>query len=216
MTMASLFDAINAAAAALNNGLSPNPSPVSEGKVQPRVQPKVQPGAQAKVQPKVRVQPKSAISGSEKGTVKSEKSSTEPVRPKVTPKAGTAAPNAQPTKPTPKTGAANKQESIDISKLQVKFAIPEDFKMAIRLYMEGRAKADSAIARKMKADGKSIDGCCEYIYRIMMRRAAKQLTERKNTGIGVTGDPDEVYGMAMHYYDESEETLKAELNGKEA
>ena len=202
--MASLFDAINAAAAALSANAETT-EPRSNGTTEPRVKPRVQ--------PKQRVQPKSAMSGSEK-------SSTEPARPKIMPsgaKAGTAAPK-QPTKPTTKTDTpkTKKQEPIDISKLQVKFAIPEDFKMAIRLYMEGRAKADSAIARKMKADGKSIDGCCEYIYRIMMRRAAKQLTERKNTGIGVTGDPDEVYGMAMHYYDESEESLKAELNGTEA
>lgn len=201
--MASLFDAINAAAAALNK--------------------------QTENQPKQRVQPKVAGSNGQNGSngrVKPKAQPTKPIEPNkptegAAPKGSTAAPKTQPAakatpKAAPKTAQPKKQEPIDISKLKVKFAIPEDFKMAIRLYMEGRAKADSAIARKMKADGKSIDGCCEYIYRIMMRRAAKQLTERKNTGIGVTGDPDEVYGMAMHYYDESEETLKAELNGKEA
>lgn len=109
-----------------------------------------------------------------------------------------------------KTGAKSAPKPIDISSLKVKYEIPEDFKMAIRLYMEDMAKKDSAVAEKMKAKGKSIDGCCEYIYGVMMRRAAKQLTERKNTGIGISGSPEEVFGLATHYYDESDEELKKE------
>lgn len=109
-----------------------------------------------------------------------------------------------------KTGAKSAPKPIDISSLKVKYEIPEDFKMAICLYMEDMAKKDSAVAEKMKAKGKSIDGCCEYIYGVMMRRAAKQLTERKNTGIGISGSPEEVFGLATHYYDESDEELKKE------
>lgn len=123
--------------------------------------------------------------------------------PKAAPKAAKAA---------PKSAAKPKAEKpIDLSSMQVKYDIPADFKTAIRLYMEDAAKKDAKVAAKMKASGKSIDGCCEYIYGVMMRRAAKKITERKNTGVGITGSPDEVYGLAMHYYDESAETLKAEL-----
>lgn len=125
------------------------------------------------------------------------------------PKAKTDAKSA-PKGASAKTGAKSAPKPIDISSLKVKYEIPEDFKMAIRLYMEDMAKKDSAVAEKMKAKGKSIDGCCEYIYGVMMRRAAKQLTERKNTGIGISGSPEEVFGLATHYYDESDEELKKE------
>lgn len=125
------------------------------------------------------------------------------------PKAKTGAKSA-PKGASAKTGAKSAPKPIDISSLKVKYEIPEDFKMAIRLYMEDMAKKDSAVAEKMKAKGKSIDGCCEYIYGVMMRRAAKQLTERKNTGIGISGSPEEVFGLATHYYDESDEELKKE------
>lgn len=127
---------------------------------------------------------------------------------KSAPKGASAKPGA--SKASAKTGAKSAPKPIDISSLKVKYEIPEDFKMAIRLYMEDMAKKDSAVAEKMKAKGKSIDGCCEYIYGVMMRRAAKQLTERKNTGIGISGSPEEVFGLATHYYDESDEELKKE------
>jgi len=137
---------------------------------------------------------------------------------KSAPKGASAKPGA--SKASEKTGAKTaskgtaKPKPIDISTLKVKYEIPEDFKMAIRLYMEDLATKDSAVAEKMKAKGKSIDGCCEYIYGVMMRRAAKQLTERKNTGIGISGSPEEVFGLATHYYDETEESLKEELKTK--
>ena len=127
---------------------------------------------------------------------------------KSAPKGASSKPGA--SKASAKTGANSAPKPIDISSLKVKYEIPEDFKMAIRLYMEDMAKKDSAVAEKMKAKGKSIDGCCEYIYGVMMRRAAKQLTERKNTGIGISGSPEEVFGLATHYYDESDEELKKE------
>ena len=215
----SLFDAINAASAALQNATmdenqnttrteavrpnrptaKPTPKP-SKPKAAPKAEPKADPSledaikaAAAKVEG--RPTPDPSRNGGEKAGAK----------------------KAAPKTDTPKTKggkSAEKPKPIDINSLQCKYAIPEDFKMAIRLYMEGRAAKDNAIARKMKAAGKSIDGCCEYIYGVMMRRAAQQLTERKSTGIGLTGSPEEVYGLAMHYYDESEENLKAELKGE--
>lgn len=118
-----------------------------------------------------------------------------------------AEPKAEP-RPKPKKSASVKP--IDLSNMQVKYVVSDAYKAAIRQYMEHEAKRDAKIAAKMKAPGKSIDACCEYIYGVMMRRAAKQVTERKNTGVGMHSNPDEVYGMAMHYYDESDETLKKE------
>lgn len=132
---------------------------------------------------------------------------SEPKTEKAQAKTGT---KSAPKGASAKTGAKSAPKPIDISSLKVKYEISEDFKMAIRLYMEDMAKKDSAVAEKMKAKGKSIDGCCEYIYGVMMRRAAKQLTERKNTGIGISGSPEEVFGLATHYYDESDEELKKE------
>lgn len=197
--MASLFDAINAAAAALSN--APRAPKGERGEVKSekspiRVQPKVQPGAQAKVQPKVRVQPKSAISGSEKGTVKSEKSSTEPVCPKVSP-SGTKAPTEAP-KPSPKTDAAKRKGGAS-------YVIPAEFKQAIETYLKGRAD----MREKLSAKGKSIDGCCDYIFDVMRKRAEK--SRGGKSAVGLYAPPEEIFGLAVHYYDESEESLKAEL-----
>lgn len=182
--MASLLDAINAAAAALSANAETTESR-SNGTTEPRVKPRVQ--------PKQRVQPK----GSTKPTP------TEPVRPKVTPKSGTAAPKAQPTKPTTKTDTAK-------TKGGASYVIPAEFKQAIETYLKGRAD----MRAKLSAKGKSIDGCCDYIFDVMRKRAEK--SRGGKSAVGLYAPPEEIFGLAVHYYDESEESLKAELNGKEA
>jgi len=66
------------------------------------------------------------------------------------------------------------------------------FKTAIETYLKGRPD----MAGKMQAKGKSIDGCCAYIIGEMRKRA------KGSQAIAVTDD--EVFGLAVHYYDESE------------
>ena len=62
---------------------------------------------------------------------------------------------------------------------------------------------------KLANPDKSIEGCCSYIIGKMQKRAEKA---RKNgaSSVGVFAKDDEVYGMAVHYFDESEEDLKKE------
>lgn len=217
----SILDAINAAAAELQNATMDSRNDAAQTTTHHEaVRPKVSPSG---VKPKAKTASKGGTTAKPKAEPKAP-SMAEAIAAAAAElggqtKGSTTKPKGKAAaKDTPKTKggkSAEKPKPIDINSLQCKYVIPEDFKMAIRLCMEGRAAKDNAIARKMKAAGKSIDGCCEYIYGVMMRRAAQQLTERKSTGIGLTGSPEEVYGLAMHYYDESEENLKAELNERE-
>ena len=89
-----------------------------------------------------------------------------------------------------------------------KYVIPAEFKQAIEDYLKGRAD----MADKLNAKGKSIDGCCDYIFEKMLRRAEKERNGKNAVGFYV--NPDEVFGMAVHYYDEPDEDLKEELKKK--
>lgn len=66
----------------------------------------------------------------------------------------------------------------------------ESFKATIKAYLDDLAGKDVAFAEKYAAPGKSIDECIDYI-----------ITQVKK--IGAAGyDDAEIYGMAVHYYDE--------------
>lgn len=175
--MASLFDAINAAAAALNGNA--NPKPRTENN-----------------EPKVRVQPKTAGSNER---VKP-KQPTESVKPKVQPKGSTdtAQSNQKSKTDTPKS------KGQDFTKLFEGY-----LRTMIEAHLEKTAKADPAFAAKMKAKGKSIEGCLNYIGGHFYRKAEKQ---RKSGWVGIGGDDRDLCGMAVHYYDETDEALKAEAN----
>ena len=85
-----------------------------------------------------------------------------------------------------------------------KYVIPAEFKQAIENHLQGRADMKEKLSKK----GKSIDGCCDYIFDVMRRRAEK---ERKGaSAVGLYADPQEIFGLAVHYYDETDEALKAE------
>lgn len=89
-----------------------------------------------------------------------------------------------------------------------KYVIPAEFKQAIEDYLKGRAD----MADKLNAKGKTIDGCCDYIFDVMRKRAEK---ERKGqNAVGLYASPDEIFGLACHYYDETDEDLKEELKKK--
>jgi len=77
------------------------------------------------------------------------------------------------------------------------------FQVVIRAYLDARAKADPLFAEAMKKPNKSIEGCANYIYNQV----------RKANRIG--WDDAEIFGMAVHYYDEDEiaaEDLKPVTN----
>lgn len=126
--------------------------------------------------------------------LQSEQKSEPKGAPKSAPKAAQpkASAKAAPKSDTPKTkGGAS-------------YVIPAEFKQAIEDYLNGRPD----MADKLKAKGKSIDGCCDYIFDVMRKRAEKQRGGK--SAVGLYASPDEIFGMAVHYYDESEESLKAE------
>ena len=66
----------------------------------------------------------------------------------------------------------------------------EIFKKTIADYLQVRANADELFAKSFAKEGKSIDQCVNYI-----------LNKVKESGCNGFTD-DEVYGMAVHYYDE--------------
>lgn len=64
-------------------------------------------------------------------------------------------------------------------------------KEAVQSYLDERAKADELFAVAYKKKNKSIDECCTYI-----------MGEAKKRGNTVCMSDDEVFGLAVHYYDE--------------
>lgn len=69
------------------------------------------------------------------------------------------------------------------------------FKDAIKVYLDRMAEEDYAFYVKYTNDKKSIEECCNYI-----------LTQVKNSGQCGFHD-DDIYSMAVHYYEEDTETL---------
>lgn len=70
-----------------------------------------------------------------------------------------------------------------------------DFEKVIKAHLDETAKKDKLFAKTYKKANKSIENCCKYI----MGEAQK----RKSGNFAAIPD-DEVYGMAIHYYDEDD------------
>ena len=70
------------------------------------------------------------------------------------------------------------------------------FEERIKAYLDRRAFTDQQFAEKYANPDKSIEKCCEYI-----------LGEVSESGQGGYDD-DEIYGMAVHYYDEENVEIK--------
>ena len=109
-----------------------------------------------------------------------------------TKRATKSAPKNDPKTDTPKT------------KDGASYVIPAEFKEAIEAYLYSRP---DIIDNLVKPD-KSIDGCCDYIFSKMLKVAKKNRNGK--TAVGIFRSPDEIYAMAVHYYDESDEDLKKE------
>ena len=66
----------------------------------------------------------------------------------------------------------------------------DHFKNTIKSYLDQRAEEDALFAVTYAKEGKNIDDCCTYI-----------LNEVQKSGC-VGFIDDEIFGMAVHYYDE--------------
>lgn len=72
------------------------------------------------------------------------------------------------------------------------------FEEAIKSYLDNYAKDSVEFAAKYSQKNKSIDNCLKYI--------TEQARAKQQKGCAVLSD-DEVYQLARHYYEESDENL---------
>lgn len=71
------------------------------------------------------------------------------------------------------------------------------FETAIKTFLDNLAKEDATFAVTYAKENKSIKECCQYIY----GEAGKA---RKGGAMCVALSQEEVYGLAIHYYDEDD------------
>ena len=76
------------------------------------------------------------------------------------------------------------------------------FKNTIRQHLESRAASDELFAITLAKEGKNIDDCCTYI-----------LNQVQKSGCNGFAD-DEIFGMAVHYYDEDKIEVGKPVNAK--
>ena len=67
------------------------------------------------------------------------------------------------------------------------------FKEAIKSYLDERAGTDELFAKSYAKEHTNLDECCSYI-----------MGEAKKLGNAVCNSDNEVFGMAVHYYDEDD------------
>ncbi len=68
----------------------------------------------------------------------------------------------------------------------------DNFKAAILKMLTAAAEGDPLFAKSFTKSTKNIDDCCNYILNTVQKSGVQGFTD------------DEVYGMAMHYYDEDD------------
>lgn len=126
-------------------------------------------------------------------------------QPKREPKRETSAASTHKTKRATKS-ATKSAPKTDTPKTKdgASYVIPAEFKEAIEAYLYSRP---DIIDNLVKPD-KSIDGCCDYIFSKMLKVAKKNRNGK--SAVGIFRSPEEIYSMAVHYYDESDEDLKNE------
>ena len=67
------------------------------------------------------------------------------------------------------------------------------FKEAIKSYLDERAGTDELFAKSYAKENKNLDECCSYI-----------MGEARKRGNAVAMSDTEVFGLAVHYYDEND------------
>lgn len=70
----------------------------------------------------------------------------------------------------------------------------DQFKATIKAYLDERAKSDELFAATYAKPKKTLDECINYIFQQVQKQGYAGYTD------------DEIYGMAVHYYDEDELT----------
>ena len=76
----------------------------------------------------------------------------------------------------------------------------EHFKQTIKSYLDGRAQADTLFGARYGNPKKNIDDCCTYIMNQVQRSGCNGFTD------------DEIYSMAVHYYDEEDIDVGKPIN----
>ena len=67
------------------------------------------------------------------------------------------------------------------------------FKDVIKNHLDGRARTDELFAKSYAKENKNLDECCSYI-----------MGEARKRGNAVAMSDTEVFGLAVHYYDEDD------------
>lgn len=74
-----------------------------------------------------------------------------------------------------------------------------DIKVEIKKYLDNRANEDALFAERYAKEHKNIDECVEYVI---------SCAYEKGDGKNIAVSRDEVFGWAVHYYDEDEVKIK--------
>lgn len=77
------------------------------------------------------------------------------------------------------------------------------FEKIIKDYVESVCKTDAVLAGKYEKSGKDIEGCCEYI--------KSEARKKAQNGCAVIADA-EVFGWAVHYFDEEMTAPKGDID----
>lgn len=68
----------------------------------------------------------------------------------------------------------------------------DPFKKTIQEYLDNRAQTDSLFVSNLAKENKNIEDCINYIYSEVQKSGRKGFND------------DEIFGMAVHYYDEDD------------
>lgn len=129
------------------------------------------------------------------------------------PKGGKEGANAAPKSGAKtKGGAKTKKTTAEPKREKNHLGLFNDYlRDYIKRGIDARAADDPVLAQKMLSNGKSFDGCLNYIGERFYKQACKQRNGAAFAGIG--GNDEELVSLAVHYYDECDEDLKKELAG---
>lgn len=78
------------------------------------------------------------------------------------------------------------------------------FERAIKAYLDDRAANDPLFAQSYANEKKNIQECCKFIM-----GEACAIAKKMDGGKGAGMTDDEVYGLAVHYYDEADIKIKS-------
>jgi len=78
----------------------------------------------------------------------------------------------------------------------------DSFKNTILQHLESRSASDELFAVTFAKEGKNIDDCCTYILNQVQKSGCNGFTD------------SEIFGMAVHYYDEDKIEVGKPINAK--